>query len=135
MKSMWKKIGKFNERTAVFGTKIFSNMYTFWIFVVWGSLPLVPGIPQAYRDLVVAISSALIQLAALPLLGVGAIVLNRAAERRAKEDHAMLHGEFAAQNEELVHLKHIHADVSNVHRDVTKILDHLGIGDKKGSEK
>ena len=101
------KLKSFNERAAVFGTKVFSSMITFWVFLFWGGLALVPGLPPAFQNIVLLVSSALIQLAALPLIAVGAAVLNRASERRAKEDHRMLKAEFACQNAELARLQGI----------------------------
>ena len=86
----------FNEKVAVLGTKVFSSIWTFYAFFIWGLLGMMPGLPKAFTDIVLLVSSAWIQLFALPLIAVGAVVLNRASEQRAAEDHMILRSEFAA---------------------------------------
>ena len=100
-------MSRFNEKVAIVGTKSFTSIWAFYAFFIWGALGLVPGLPKAFTDIVLLVSSAFIQLWALPLIAVGAAVLNRAAEQRAAEDHMILRSEFAAQNDELARLSKI----------------------------
>jgi hypothetical protein len=116
-----KNFRDFNEQIAILGTRLFSSIWTFYIFAAWGALSLIPGLPTGFQQVVLLVSSAFIQLAALPLLAVGASVMSRSSERRSKEDHAMLRREFAAQNEELARLEHIHRDVMEIRASVRRI--------------
>lgn len=92
-------ITRYNERIALRGTLMFGSMWAFYIFFVWGLLAFVPQLAR-YKDTILLISSAWIQLWALPLLMVGGIVLNRASEERAQEDHLAIQQEFALVKEE-----------------------------------
>jgi hypothetical protein len=102
-----KAIRRFNEQVALWGTKAFSSMWTAYAFCAWGLLGILPGLPPRFTNVVLLVSSAWIQLWALPLIAVGAAVLNRSSERRARQDHEMLRKEFAAQNMELARLSKI----------------------------
>jgi hypothetical protein len=109
-----KKLILFNEKVAIFGTQIFSSMWTCYAFCLWGLLGMIPWLPKPFTNIVLLVSSAWIQLFALPLIAVGAAVLNRASERRAKEDHRMLKAEFASQNQELVRLSKIDVKLDEI---------------------
>jgi hypothetical protein len=98
------RIAQFNESVAIGGTKVFSSMWTCYAFCVWGLLGMVPGLPKGFTDIVLLVSSAWIQLFALPLIAVGAVVLNRASEARATEDHAAILAE-------LQEIRETHADI------------------------
>ena len=89
-----KAITKFNEKVAVIGTKWFGSMPMFWLFFVLGLLGMVPWLPKSFQNTVLVVSSAWIQLWALPLLAVGTAVLSKSSERRAKEDHDILRKQF-----------------------------------------
>ena len=90
---------QFNESVAMGGTKVFGSMWTAYAFCLWGLLGMLPGLPKAFTDLVLLVSSAWIQLWALPLIMVGGIVLNRASEARAAEDHAAILEELQLMHE------------------------------------
>lgn len=115
----------FNEKVAVLGTKFFGNMWTTYIFCIWGLIGILPWFPQHYRDFVLLVSSGWIQLWALPLLAVGNTVLNRSVEKRAKEDHQSIR----AQLQELKDLQSdndkILASLQTIQDTQTTILDHL----------
>jgi len=83
-------IKRFNERLALVGTGAFGTMWAFYIFFIWGILGMLPFLPKSFTGLVLLVSSAWIQLWALPLLAVGNTVMNRSSEKRAKEDHLTL---------------------------------------------
>ncbi|MBI5835343.1 MAG: hypothetical protein HZB16_23795 [Armatimonadetes bacterium] len=87
------RINEFNEKVAARGTVVFGSMWAFYVFFVWGLLAFVPQLAH-WKETILLISSAWIQLWALPLLMVGGIVLNRASEKRAEEDHETITKEF-----------------------------------------
>ena len=91
--SLGSAAARFNEALAARGTLLFGSMWTFYAFFVWGLLAFVPALAQ-WKDIILLISSAWIQLWALPLLMVGGVVLNRASEKRAAEDHEVIRQEF-----------------------------------------
>jgi hypothetical protein len=93
------RAAQLNESVALVGTKVFSSMWTAYAFCLWGLLGMMPGLPKAFTDIVLLVSSAWIQLWALPLLAVGAVVLNRASEARATQDHAAILEELALLHE------------------------------------
>ena len=82
-----------NDRVAVKATIAFGSMWMFYVFFAYGFLPLLPQF-KPFQDKFLYWGSW-IQLWALPLLMVGGIVLNRASERRAAEDHETLMTELA----------------------------------------
>ena len=88
------RINGFNEAVARRGTEAFSSIWAFYLFMVWGLLGLLPRIPSGFKEFVLLVSSAWIQLWALPLLMVGNAVLNKAAVRQAHSDHQMLIAEL-----------------------------------------
>jgi hypothetical protein len=87
-------VTRFNEKVAVFGTKWFGSMPVFWLFFCWGILGMLPFLPASFKSLVLLISSAWIQLWALPLLAVGTAILNKSSEKRAKEDHETIKKQY-----------------------------------------
>lgn len=121
------RFDRLNERLAMWGTKAFGNMWAFYIFFVWGILGMLPWLNDSFRNLVLLISSAWIQLWALPLLAVGNSVLNKSSEKRATEDHRLIKSEFdtiksilESQNVEMATNKEI-LDL------LKKILDKLSV--------
>jgi hypothetical protein len=87
-------VTRFNEKVAVFGTRWFGSMPIFWLFFCWGILGMLPFLPTSFKSLVLLISSAWIQLWALPLLAVGTAILNKSSEKRAKEDHETIKKQY-----------------------------------------
>ncbi len=82
------RVEDLNTRIAASSTIWFGSMWTFYLFFLYGFLPLLPALTK-YQDKFLYWGSW-VQLWALPLLMVGGIVLNRATERRAAEDHETL---------------------------------------------
>src|SRR5271168_2942462 len=116
MLNYWKRS---NEWVAVKLSSIFSTMECFWVFCVIASLPVVfPSTLQIANY----ISSSYLQLIALPLLAVGAVVLGRASELRAQQDHEAL-------MEELTLLKEMHSEVQELLELAHKKLDNMNDGD------
>ena len=76
-----------NERIAISITKAMGTMWCAYAFLMLALLPLVVPSTETW---VQYLSSALLQLVALPILAVGQTLLGRAAEARAIQDHAAL---------------------------------------------
>jgi ABC-type multidrug transport system fused ATPase/permease subunit len=108
IKQVIKAIGRLNERVAVWGTKWFGSIVVFYLFFIWGMLGLMPFIPKSFQDIILLVSSAWIQLWALPLLAVGTAVLNRTSEARASQDHETIKSEFE--------------EVKNMHKENSELL-------------
>ena len=100
----------FNKRLSIIGTKAFSSMWAFYIFFIWGLLGVLPGVPPKVKEFVLMVSSAFIQLWALPLIAVGNAVMNKSSERRAEKDHKML-------MDELAEIKQIRKDLEELKKD------------------
>lgn len=101
---------RFNEWLAVNITIAASTMWMFYIFVIYG---LIPVFFPAIQDKILYWSN-FVQLIFLPLLAVGSSVLGKVAEKQAKETHDTVMAEFAeiketraAEMEEIAELKEI----------------------------
>lgn len=84
-----------NETLAVVCTKSFGTMWMFYLFTMYGVMPLVP-ILHPYQDSFLYWSN-FVQLIALPLILVGTNILGRDAETRAKLDHEKLAESYTEQ--------------------------------------
>jgi hypothetical protein len=78
------KISAINDQIALRSNQIFATMGFFWFCLVFSLIPL--KWPAAMPFVQYA-SSGVLQLVALPLLGVGTILAARASDRLAKEQH------------------------------------------------
>ena len=94
MPTFKRRVERFNEKLALRGTQAFGTMWAFYLFFIWGMLGMVPFLPANFKGVVLLVSSAWIQLWALPLLAVGNAVMNKTSERRAKQDHETLKAQF-----------------------------------------
>ncbi len=78
------KVGRLNDQIALRSNRIFATMGFFWFCLVFSLLPLKW---PAVMPFVQYASSGVLQLVALPLLGVGTILAARASDKLAKEQH------------------------------------------------
>ena len=76
-----------NDWLAMHLSKAFATMWFFWFCLL---LTLLPISWPASLPIVQFISSGVLQLIALPLLAVYGVILGRAAEQRAAQDHAAI---------------------------------------------
>lgn len=82
-----KRISALNDALAERATLTMGTMWCVYVFTCMSVMPLLwPASANAVQYL----SSAVIQLIALPLILVGQSVLSRSAEERAKADHEAL---------------------------------------------
>lgn len=99
---MLTRLKEINEKIAAVGARSFGTMTCFWIFFIWGLLGLMPWFPEGFKNTVLLISSAFIQLWSLPLLAVGAVVLGRDSNEQSKQDHEAIQTELALLRQELI---------------------------------
>ncbi len=78
------KVSKLNDAIALRSNQIFATMGFFWFCLVFSLLPL--KWPAAMPFVQYA-SSGVLQLVALPLLGVGTIIAAKSSDKLAKEQH------------------------------------------------
>jgi hypothetical protein len=78
------KVSKLNDGIAVRSNAIFASMGFFWLCLVFSLLPLKWPVVMPFVQYA---SSGVLQLIALPLLGVGTIIAARSSDRLAKEQH------------------------------------------------
>lgn len=78
------KISRLNDSIAIRSNQIFATMGFFWFCLVFSLLPLKW---PAMMPFVQYASSGVLQLVALPLLGVGTILAARSSDKLAKEQH------------------------------------------------
>jgi hypothetical protein len=77
-------LSKLNDQIAIRSNQIFATMGFFWICLVFSLLPLKwPGT----MPFVQYASSGVLQLIALPLLGVGTLLAARSSDQLVKEQH------------------------------------------------
>ncbi|OYV36870.1 MAG: hypothetical protein B7Z80_14405 [Rhodospirillales bacterium 20-64-7] len=78
------KINKLNDQIAIRSNAIFATMGFFWFCLIFSLLPLKW---PATMPFVQYASSGVLQLIALPLLGVGTILAAKSSDQLAKEQH------------------------------------------------
>jgi Na+-driven multidrug efflux pump len=79
-----KKLHRLNDAIAIRSNLIFASMGFFWLCLVFSLLPL--EWPSAMPFVQYA-SSGVLQLIALPLIGVGTILAARSSDQLGKEQH------------------------------------------------
>ncbi|MDE8348207.1 MAG: hypothetical protein POG74_01805 [Acidocella sp.] len=97
------KIKQLNDQIAIRSNAIFATMGFFWFCLIFSLLPLkwpdtMPFVQYA--------SSGVLQLIALPLLGVGTILAAKSSDKLAKEQHDAV----------LETMSNMHALMSEIHQ-------------------
>jgi len=98
-------------------------MWMFYAFFVYGLLPLIPAL-KPYEG-AFFYWSGWVQLWALPLIMVGNIVLNRASEERAQQDHETIMAEFKEIKQMHKEQRKENAEVHVIFNSVTTNHNHL----------
>jgi len=84
LKKPLEKVSRLNDTIALRSNQIFATMGFFWFCLIFSLIPLKwPGT----MPFVQYASSGVLQLVALPLLGVGTILAARASDKLGKEQH------------------------------------------------
>ncbi len=104
-----KKVSKFNDSIALRSNQIFATMGFFWFCLIFSLIPLRwPG-TMAFVQYA---SSGVLQLVALPLLGVGTVLAARASDRLAKEQHDAVMETVADLHEVMAELHKMHLELT-----------------------
>lgn len=117
MKKVFKTLNHWNDVVATVATRLFSSMWTFWIFLI---LVMIPTFIHSTQMVIMFISSSVLQLVALPLLAVGQKILNKTANRRDDADHKRILEEFQLLKELLLDSKRQNDDIKEIK---SKILE------------
>jgi hypothetical protein len=78
------KIAKLNDSIAIRSNQIFATMGFFWFCLIFSLIPLKWPVTMPFVQYA---SSGVLQLIALPLIGVGTILAARSSDALAKEQH------------------------------------------------
>jgi hypothetical protein len=111
------KISKLNDQIAIRSNQIFATMGFFWFCLVFSLLPLKW---PATMPFVQYASSGVLQLIALPLLGVGTLLAARSSDRLAKEQHDAVMETVTDMHILMTELHQLHVELT---AKVTEVLD------------
>ena len=117
-----KFFNRLNDWIAVRANQLFSTMVCFWVFLIFALLPL--RWPSA-MPLVQFVSSGVLQLVALPLLGVGTVLAARASDRLSKEQHDATMDSHAKIHELLVILRDVAVEELKIEHTADDIVQRL----------
>jgi hypothetical protein len=93
-KRFWHRVDHYNERILAKGSEIFGSSWTFFLFFFWAPLAYLPWMPSSFKEFVLIVSSAWVQLWALSILAIGSNIKFAAADKRAAQDHRTILAEF-----------------------------------------
>jgi hypothetical protein len=103
------KVAKFNDSIALRSNQIFATMGFFWFCLVFSLIPLKW---PATMPFVQYASSGVLQLVALPLLGVGTVLAARSSDRLAKEQHDAVMETVSDLHDLMEELHKMHVELS-----------------------
>ncbi len=103
------KLSWLNDQIAIRANAIFATMGFFWFCLI---LTLLPLKWPATMPFVQYASSGVLQLVALPLLGVGTILAARSSDQLAKEQHDAVMETVNDVREMLSELHQLHLELS-----------------------
>lgn len=111
-------INKTNDTIAVKSLVICGSMWTTYLFLIWGILPL---IWPSSQNVVFYISSAIIQLVFLPLLLAGQNLTNNESEKRNDNMHILIKQSHQNLIDEIGILKDMIAKITEIREEENKI--------------
>jgi hypothetical protein len=103
------KLSKINDSIALRSNAIFATMGFFWFCLVFSLIPLKW---PATMPFVQYASSGVLQLVALPLLGVGTVLAARASDRLAKEQHDAVMETVTDMHELMTEIHQMHTELA-----------------------
>ena len=121
------KLEWLDDQIAIRANAIFATMGFFWFCLI---LTLVPLKWPAVMPFVQYASSGVLQLIALPLLGVGTILAARSSDQLAKEQHDAVMETVNDVREMLSELHQLHLEL---HIKVSEVIESRG-QDQPGSQ-
>ena len=103
------RLAALNDLLAIRSNQIFASMGFFWVCLIFTLIPLhwpatMPFVQYA--------SSGVLQLVALPLIGVGTILAARASDELAKEQHDAVMETFANMQAMMTELHQMHEELN-----------------------
>ena len=110
------KLSKLNDQIAIRSNQIFATMGFFWVCLVFSLLPLKW---PATMPFVQYASSGVLQLIALPLLGVGTLLAARSSDQLAKEQHDAVMETVTSMHLLMTELHEMHVELT---AKVTEVL-------------
>jgi len=84
LKKPLEKVSRLNDTIALRSNQIFATMGFFWFCLIFSLIPLKWPVTMPFVQYA---SSGVLQLIALPLIGVGTILAARSSDALAKEQH------------------------------------------------
>jgi hypothetical protein len=113
------KVAQLNDGIALRSNAVFATMGFFWFCLIFSLIPLkwpasLPFVQYA--------SSGVLQLIALPLLGVGTVLAARSSDRLAKEQHD-------AVMETVANLHALMDELHQMHKELTEKVEDVLDGD------
>ncbi len=103
------RVAKLNDSIALRSNQIFATMGFFWFCLVFSLIPLKWPATMAFVQYA---SSGVLQLVALPLLGVGTVLAARASDRLAKEQHDAVMETVSDLHELMAELHKMHVELT-----------------------
>jgi len=114
------KISKLNDGIAIRSNQIFATMGFFWFCLLFSLIPLKWPSTLAFVQYA---SSGVLQLVALPLLGVGTILAAKASDKLAKEQHDAVMETVANMHTLMAEIHQLHLEL---HAKVDSLDDDAG---------
>jgi len=112
----------FNIKIALFFTKKFGSMITFYLFCLWALLPFLPGF-SSYKDLILYISAGFIQLVALPLISVGSNIIGEVTEKRDQQQFDAVMQELQLAKDTRESQVALMQEIRDMHLELHKLLE------------
>jgi hypothetical protein len=114
-----------NDQIAIRANAIFATMGFFWFCLIFALLPLKW---PASMPFVQYASSGVLQLIALPLIGVGTILAARSSDRLGKEQHDAVMETVNSMRQLMTEVHQLHLDL---HVKVSEVLINQAADDDK----
>jgi hypothetical protein len=121
------RLSWFNDQIAIRANAIFATMGFFWFCLIFSLLPLKW---PASMPFVQYASSGVLQLIALPLIGVGTILAARSSDQLGKEQHDAVMETVESMRQLMADVHQLHVDL---HVKVSEVLvNQAAENDKSG---
>ena len=108
MPQLKQKLSWLNDQIAVHANAIFATMGFFWFCLIFSLLPLKW---PASMPFVQYASSGVLQLIALPLIGVGTILAARSSDAQGKEQHDAVMETVESMRQLMGEIHQLHIDL------------------------
>ena len=115
--SFREQIKKFNDMVAL---RITLSMGTIWCVYAFFLLSMMPLLTPDWTNIIMYVSSTVIQLVALPAIMVGQQLLNENSEKRAQQDHETILAQFE--------------EIKELHEHIDDILTHVASDTRQSIE-